>query len=437
MAMDFGKNNRSVAFNPTSAFPLDARSYFESYDAAVAAAAIAEEAGSSNSVYYFGQTLAVVENEKATLYIIQPNKTITPIGETAEVSSVEIDNNQFQFDANGNLSLLNYSSAEAGQMLILDENKKLKWVTPIDTYTKNEIDSKIAAAGHLKRKPVKNFEEIEKYIDENTDFNEYIFMVPNGLIEEANKYDEYIVIEEFDSDNILIGNHIEKVGSWEVDLTEYAKKDDLKDYIIDPKDESKLMTKAEAEKLNALNEKAEENVINEVSSDFTIDENRKLNLNNLSQEKIIGLSESLANKFDRSEGQLISATDKAKLDALQLNGEDLEVSGTINATQVSNLKEWIEDNASDTKGLSENNLSNSLYESIVSAITKVESGNLNIQNINMDQVNGLEEALAAKAKASDITNITQALNSLTPAVQKNTADIESLQQQLIWHQVAD
>ena len=114
MAMDFGKNNRSVAFNPTSAFPLDARSYFESYDAAVAAAAIAEEVGSSNSVYYFGQTLAVVENEKATLYIIQPNKTIIPIGETTEASSVEIDNNQFQFDTNGNLSLLNYSSAEAG-----------------------------------------------------------------------------------------------------------------------------------------------------------------------------------------------------------------------------------------------------------------------------------------------------------------------------------
>jgi hypothetical protein len=39
MAMNFGKGNRSVAFNPTSAFPLDARSYFESFEAAVAAAA--------------------------------------------------------------------------------------------------------------------------------------------------------------------------------------------------------------------------------------------------------------------------------------------------------------------------------------------------------------------------------------------------------------
>ena len=109
MAMDFGKNNRSVAFNPTSAFPLDARSYFESYEAAVAAAATAEEVGSSNSVYYFGQTIAVVENEKATLYIIQPNKTLSVI----EGSSIEIDPNQFEFK-DGKLNLLGFSSASAG-----------------------------------------------------------------------------------------------------------------------------------------------------------------------------------------------------------------------------------------------------------------------------------------------------------------------------------
>ena len=39
MALDFGKVAFSVSFDPTFAFPVDARSYFESYDAAVAAAA--------------------------------------------------------------------------------------------------------------------------------------------------------------------------------------------------------------------------------------------------------------------------------------------------------------------------------------------------------------------------------------------------------------
>ena len=54
MSLDFGKLPFSVSFDPTSAFPLDARSYFESLDAAKAAAAEAVAAGDSNSAYYYG-----------------------------------------------------------------------------------------------------------------------------------------------------------------------------------------------------------------------------------------------------------------------------------------------------------------------------------------------------------------------------------------------
>jgi hypothetical protein len=79
MALDFGKLNFSVSFNPTSAFPLDARSYFESYAEAEAAARIAEAAGSTNSIYYYGQTVVVVENGMANFYIIQPDKTLKPL----------------------------------------------------------------------------------------------------------------------------------------------------------------------------------------------------------------------------------------------------------------------------------------------------------------------------------------------------------------------
>jgi hypothetical protein len=54
VALDFGKLNFSASFNPTSAFPIDARSYFESYAKAELAAASAMPAGSSDSVYYYG-----------------------------------------------------------------------------------------------------------------------------------------------------------------------------------------------------------------------------------------------------------------------------------------------------------------------------------------------------------------------------------------------
>lgn len=77
---DFGKLNFSVAFNPTSAFPLDARCYFESLAAAEAAAAKAEGAGSTNTVYYIGQKLLVVENNTATWYTIQPDKSLLKDG---------------------------------------------------------------------------------------------------------------------------------------------------------------------------------------------------------------------------------------------------------------------------------------------------------------------------------------------------------------------
>ena len=60
MSMDFGVLDFAVGFNRLTAFPLDSKSYFESYDAAVAAAATAEPAGSTNTVYYYGNPVVVV-----------------------------------------------------------------------------------------------------------------------------------------------------------------------------------------------------------------------------------------------------------------------------------------------------------------------------------------------------------------------------------------
>lgn len=83
MALTFNAIARAASFSPSQAFPLDARSYFESKDLAVAAALTAAEAGTkaaSNTVYYIGQTLVVNENGSATLYIIQPDKTLKEVG---------------------------------------------------------------------------------------------------------------------------------------------------------------------------------------------------------------------------------------------------------------------------------------------------------------------------------------------------------------------
>lgn len=78
--MDYGKLNFSVALNPTSAYPTDPRAYFETYASAQAAAAGAVEVGSSDGVYYIGHPVVVVENGKASMYVIQPDKTLAPVG---------------------------------------------------------------------------------------------------------------------------------------------------------------------------------------------------------------------------------------------------------------------------------------------------------------------------------------------------------------------
>jgi hypothetical protein len=69
-------------FKPIAAFPLDARGYFTAYDEAVSKAATAVEADTLNSstAYYIGQILTVVTDTEATLYIIQPDKTLKAVG---------------------------------------------------------------------------------------------------------------------------------------------------------------------------------------------------------------------------------------------------------------------------------------------------------------------------------------------------------------------
>ncbi len=106
MALNFNAIQRAAAFAPATAFPLDARSYFESYDLAVAAAATAAEPGTdaaSNTVYYFGETLVVNEGGKATLYIIQPDGTLKEVGAVpvGDGKSIEVVNGQIKLKGFG------------------------------------------------------------------------------------------------------------------------------------------------------------------------------------------------------------------------------------------------------------------------------------------------------------------------------------------------
>ena len=137
MAMNFGTLDFAVAFNRQTAFPLDAKSYFESLEAAQAAAASAQEAGSSETTYYYGQQIAVVESGKATLYVIQPDKTLKEVG-----GNILIDENAFVKGDDGKLSLLGFANAVGGAQLVKTEDGKVSWVKP-DTTTVEGLSTSI------------------------------------------------------------------------------------------------------------------------------------------------------------------------------------------------------------------------------------------------------------------------------------------------------
>lgn len=75
---EFGKLPFQVAFDPTTGFILDARQYFESYDAAVEAAKSAKEVGSKETVYHYGMQLLVDDGSTVKWYIITRSNTLEP-----------------------------------------------------------------------------------------------------------------------------------------------------------------------------------------------------------------------------------------------------------------------------------------------------------------------------------------------------------------------
>ena len=121
---EFGKLNFAVAFNPQTAFPLDARYYFDSLSAAQTAAQGAVEVGSASGTYFFGQTVVVVESSVATLYVIQPDKTLQPVGSTilGDGKSITV--------VDGQVQLVGFAEAQPGQQPRIGSTGSIEWYTP-------------------------------------------------------------------------------------------------------------------------------------------------------------------------------------------------------------------------------------------------------------------------------------------------------------------
>lgn len=263
-----------------------------------------------------------------------------------------------------------------------------------DVYTKLQVEEKIAAAAHLKRKEVESIEDID--VDAPR-ADQYIYMVPSGLKEDDNKYYEYIVIElevyDEETDSKIPVKRVEKIGSWEVNLNDYAKTVDVNTALegkVDKVEDARLITKPEIEKINSIID-----LVKSTDKHFTVDNSGKLNLNNLPIAKITDLEDALNKKVDKVEGwTLLNPEQQIKLNSLALIT-------SVNEDQFS-----------------------------------LAEGQLNIRSISTDNITGLEELLNEKASAVSVETLKTSLTSLADELNSyktNTnAKLDELDERMTW-----
>ena len=251
---------------------------------------------------YVGQILAVIdtENSKVDYFGIQNvSGELKSIGSTNIPGDIEttIDEINNLLTAEGGLvdqitnikdtigiPASNDTSASGIYKEIEEvENQLDTKANAADVYSKTETDNAIAQAvaqvEHLSRKIVTSVEDIQKDIDDNN-INVYrtIYLVPalEGLVNDV--YDEYMVIDGI----------IEKVGSWEVDLSNYVTNEVLTNSIAPLATKEEVAKKVDAiegkglstndydnaavTKLASIENGAQVNIINTVSDDFDLND---------------------------------------------------------------------------------------------------------------------------------------------------------------------
>lgn len=345
------KLNFSVPFAMTSALPLDYNAYFESYEAALAAAQEAEQAGSSNTVYYYGQKLVVVTNNKATLYLIQPDKTLSPVGTEVlgDDKSIEI--------VDGKVALKGFGSATAGQQPRVNAaGTDIEWYTP-DTSTVSgladtvaghtqdisnlqtnkadkattlegygitdamtataiteAIQAAIAATGHA------SFSKVDAVPSAEEAKANVLYLVMNA---DTGFYDIYAKVE----------TEVVRLDDVSVNLDAYSTTEQMNAAIaeaiknkVDAVEGKGLSTNdftdALKTKLEGMNADGEKNVVSSVAEEFTVSDDGKLGLASVGMDKVTGLAAALAGKVAAEDGKGLSTNDfttelKTKLEGVE------------------------------------------------------------------------------------------------------------------------
>ena len=368
---EFGKLNFAVAFNPQTAFPLDARYYFNSLSAAQTAAEGAVEVGSASGTYFFGQTVVVVESSVATLYVIQPDKTLKPVGSTVlgDGKSITV--------VEGKVQLVGFSEAQPGQQPRIGDGGSLEWYTPdsstveglqqtvgqlqtdvselqsdvntindtletkanvSDVYTQTQTDEKIAAAISSTYKPSGSV-EFASLPTPSADNLGNVYNVTDAFTagstfissEQGQKYpaDTNVAIVEVD------GSYYFDALSGFVDLTGYLTTAEAAETYatitqlgnkVDKVSGSSLVQDTLITKLTNLL-----NIQSVADGQLEVSPEGQLSILSISQSQVTGLTDTLAGKVDTEEGKGLSANDFTNTLLEKLNG--IEAGAEVNVIE--------------------------------------------------------------------------------------------------------
>lgn len=413
---DFGKLNFAVSFNPQTAFPLDARYYFDSLSAAEAAAATAVEVGSSNGTYFYGENVCVVTESSADLYIIQPDKTLKAVGSAVlgDDKSIEI--------VDGKVMLKGFGSATAGQQPRINAaGTAIEWYTP-DTSTVSgladtvaghtrdiqnlqtdkadkattlegygitdamtataiaeAIQTAIAATGHASFKKVDTIPTVETAEDN------VLYLVMNA---ETGFYDIYA----------KVGTEVVRLDDVSVNLDDYSTTEQMNEAIataiankVDKVEGKGLSTEDFTtelkEKLVSLPEDAEANYVKSVSDEFTVSEEGKLEVKEIAPAKVTGLPDALAGKVDKVEGKGLSTNDftnelKEKLDGMNADGE----ANVLEAVKLSGTALLITDKAVDIPTATASALGVVKSTAAENGVAVAEDGTMSVNAVNINKM---------------------------------------------------
>ena len=359
------KLNFSVPFAMNAALPVEYNAYFDSYEAAVAAAATADVPGSSTTVYYYGQKIVVVTAESADLYIIQPDKTLKAAG------TVPVGDNKSITVSDGVIGITGFAAATENQQPRKKADGTIEWYTPdtstieglsqtvgqhttqistlneqmttvqgdittinstladkansADVYTKQQTDDKISAAISSVYKPAGS-----------TTFAALPAPAANVLGNVYNVTDAFTTTDQFVEGAgksypagtnvavVLVGEDYKyDVLSGMVDLSNYSTTDEIaqtyatKNEVttglsgkVDKVEGSRLMTDAEGTKLAGIETGAQVNNIASVASgELAISEEKELSIVAVAQDKVTGLADALAGKVNTEAGKGLSTND--------------------------------------------------------------------------------------------------------------------------------